>query len=217
VGAIFVLSACATAPHPPPDAPQAVTYRIGPPDKLRITVLPEPTIERDVVVRPDGRISFDLIGDVVVIGRSPDEVASEIQERIALYKRDARVTVHVASALTDAITVFGEVQVPGAFPLERDTRLAEAIGLRGGPTTFAQTGNVRVIRVVEGDTHVLVADLGAIQQGDLSTNYLLQQGDIVVVPPNYLARIGYAIQNVVFPFTTIISPTMTGIAATRAF
>jgi hypothetical protein len=67
---------------------------------------------------------------------------------------------------------------------------------------------VRVIRVVDGKTQVLLADIGAIMRGDLTTNVMLQKGDIIVVPPNALAVVGYAIQNVVFPFTTIISPAL---------
>lgn len=208
-GAVLVLGGCQINPQPPPDAPQLHTYRIGPPDRLRITVFPEPVLESEVTVRPDGRISFELIGDVAVVGRTPDDVALEIQERISRYKREARVTVSVATSLTDSITIFGEVVQPGAFALERETRLAEAIGLRGGPTTFARKGKVRVIRVVDDRTQVYVADIGAIMRGDLTTNIMLQKGDIVVVPPNALARVGYAIQNVVFPFTTIISPALT--------
>ncbi len=215
-GAVLILAGCAINPQPPPDAPKLHTYQIGPPDRLKITVFPEPVIEREVTVRPDGRISFDLIGDVAVVGRTPDDVAMEIQERISRYKREARVTVHVATSLTDSITIFGEVRSPGAFPLERETRLAEAIGLRGGPTTFARKGRVRVIRVVDDRTQVFVADIGAIMRGDLTTNIMLQKGDIIVVPPNVLATVGYAIQNVVFPFTTIISPALSiSSAATR--
>lgn len=213
------LVACAINPQAPPLAPEQRPYLIGPPDRLMITVFPEPLLQREVTVRPDGRISFDLIGDVDVIGRTPDSVALEIQNRISRFKREALVTVDVAQSLTDSITIFGEVRAPGAFPLERETRLSEAIGLRGGPTTFARKGRVRVIRVVDDRTQVFVADIGAIMRGDLTTDIMLQKGDIVVVPPNVLARVGYAIQNVVFPFTTIIGPAMTigGIASRGGF
>lgn len=216
--AALALVGCAGIdPQPPPEALQLATYTIGPPDQLEITVLPDPLIERRVTVRPDGRISFDLIGDVEAAGRTPGEIAREIEERIAYYKRDPRVTVDVAVSLTDSITIFGEVRAPGAFPLERDTRLAEAIGLRGGPTTFARKGKVRVIRVVDSQTEVFIADIGAIQRGDLTTNIFLRKGDIVVVPPNILARIGYTIQMIIFPFTTILSPAISTVGAAGAF
>ena len=214
---VLDLVGCAINPQSPPEAPRAPTYRIGPPDQLEIIVYPEPLIERVVTVRPDGRISFDLIGDVDATGRTPDDVALEIAERISRFKREARVTVKLALSRTDSITIFGEVRVPGAFTLERDTRLAEAIGLRGGPTTFARKGRVRVIRVLDGRTEVHIADIGAIQRGDLTTNIMLEKGDIIVVPPNILARVGYLIQNVVFPFSTMIAPALSAASLATGF
>jgi polysaccharide export outer membrane protein len=208
VCSVMVLAACAINPQPQPESLQSGTYEIGPPDKLEIIVDPEPVISRLVTVRPDGRISFDLIGDVDVTGFTPSEVAQEIQSRIIRFKREARVSVFVSLSGTESVTIFGEVRSPGVFPLVRDTRLAEAIGLRGGPTTFARKGKVRVIRVVDDQTEVHMADLGAIMRGDLTTNIMLAKGDIIVVPPNLLARIGYAIQNILFPFTPLISPTI---------
>ena len=81
------------------------------------------------------------------------------------------------------------------------------------PTIFASEGGVRVIRVVRQQTQVIRADIGAIKRGDLSTNVMLRKGDIVVVPPNFLARIGYAIQLVLFPFTPLLSPALAGASA----
>jgi polysaccharide export outer membrane protein len=204
-------------PQSPPEAPEISTYRVGAPDQLEITVLPEPAIARSVRVRPDGRISFDLIGDIVAAGRTTTEIAQEIEGRIAHFKRDASVSVVVALSQTDSITIFGEVKVPGSFPLERATRLAEAIGLRGGPTIFASNDSVRVIRVINAETYVLLADIGAIQRGDLATNIMLQGGDIVVVPPNIMAKIGYAIQNVLFPFTPLLTPAFSATSAAGGF
>jgi polysaccharide export outer membrane protein len=194
---------CSTTLRPPPESGFPAYYRVGSPDQLRITVLPDPPLERQERVRPDGRISIDLIGDVDAAGRTTQEIAADIEERIARYKLDPRVTVSVAMSLTDSITIFGEVRSPGAFPLERETRLAEAIGLRGGPTPFARRGKVRVIRVVEEETEVIMANLAAIQ--------------IVVVPANVLAQIGYLIQNITFPFTTIFSPASAGMAMSGRF
>ena len=76
----LALVACAGIdPQPPPEAPQLATYRIGPPDRLAITVLPDPPIERQVTVRTDGRISFDLIGDVDAAGRNSAGDQSAVQ------------------------------------------------------------------------------------------------------------------------------------------
>lgn len=208
---LLILGGCTSVnPQAQPPAPGRATYRVGPPDRLEITVLPDPVIERALTVRPDGRISFDLIGDVEATGRTTTEIANDIEQRIVRFKRDASVSVRVALSQTNSVTIYGEVGSPGAFPLEREMRIADAIGSRGGPTIFASEDAVRVIRVVEDETYVILADIAAIQRGDLGTNIMLQGGDIVVVPPNFLAKIGYAVQLVLFPFTPVLG---TGLSA----
>ncbi len=197
------LLACSTAGTGQPPAPEVSSYRVGSPDQLRITVIPDPVIEREVVVRPDGKISIDLVGDVAAAGRTTEEIAADIQTRIGRYKRDAQVTVALAEALSDQITVLGEVKAPSTFPLSRQTRLVEAIGTVGGPTTFAAKGRVRLIRTQEGATRVYAVNLGAIEKGNLTTNYVLQGGDLIVVPPGVMATIGYALQAALFPFQQI--------------
>ena len=130
------MAACSTQLAPPPVTPDAQTYRVGPPDQLFISILPDPVIERTAVVRPDGMISIDLIGDVQASGRTTEQIAEEIEQRVSRFKRDAKTTVSVASSQSIAVTVFGEVRDPGTFPLTSDTRVSEAIGLRGGTTIF---------------------------------------------------------------------------------
>ena len=88
-----------------------------------------PIIERQVTVRPDGMISVDLIGDLPATGRTVMEIARDIEQRVSRFKRDAVATVSVVLAQSATVTVFGEVQAQGNFPLQRDTRVAEAIGL----------------------------------------------------------------------------------------
>jgi polysaccharide biosynthesis/export protein len=198
------LAGCTSTGTGPPPAPEVRAYRLGSPDKLKITVIPDPVIEREVIVRPDGKISIDLIGDVNAAGRTNDEVAADIQSQISRYKRDAHVTVALAEALSDEITVLGEVFRPSTFPLSRQTRLVEAIGTVGGATTFAAKGRLRLIRTQEGQTKVFKVDLGNIQKGDLATNYVLQGGDLIYVPPGIMATIGYQLQALLFPFQQLI-------------
>lgn len=194
------LGCASTNPVPAPGGGTFSSYRVGAPDILEVTILPEPTIERQVVVRPDGMISMDLIGDVPAGGRSIDEIAADIEKRIARFKRDASVTVRLKDAESTAITVFGEVRLPNTFPLVKETRVAEAIGKVGGETIFARTGRIRVIRSGGGETAVYIVDLNAIRSGDLRTNIVLASGDIVYVPPNVFARIGYAMNLMFLPF-----------------
>jgi polysaccharide biosynthesis/export protein len=199
----FVFTACGGSGGPPP-GPQSMAYRVGPPDHLRITILPEPLIEREAVVRPDGMISVDLIGDVAAAGRTTEEIAEDIQNRITRFKRDARVTVALYAALSTEVTVLGEVGRPSTFPLSRQTRVVEAIGTVGGTGVYAATSRIRLIRTAESKTHVYTVNLSAIQSGDLRTNYLLQGGDLVYVPPGVMATIGYGLQAILFPFQQLI-------------
>jgi polysaccharide export outer membrane protein len=187
-------------PVPPPKPGAYAPYRVGAPDTLGVTILPEPAIERTVTVRPDGMISLDLIGDVPAAGRMIDEIAADIEQRISRFKRDANVTVTLDQAMSTAVTVFGEVRGPSSFPLLKETRIAEAIGMVSGETLFATTSKIRVVRSGGGETVVYLVSLNAIRKGDLSTNMVLVPGDIVYVPPNIFARIGYAINTVLFPF-----------------
>lgn len=193
---------CATtpAPEPPTRYPE---YQVGAPDELTVMVLPEPAILEDVVVRPDGKITVQLVGDVAAGGRTLSEIAEDIQRRIAKFKRGAVVTVKLTAAQSSSVTVIGEVRRPGAFPLAKQLRVAEALGLVGGPTIFANDDAVRVVRPGT-PTEVIMVDLDEIRAGDLSTNVQLYGGDIVYVPPNVWARVGYVMQAVFFPFQPLL-------------
>lgn len=209
VGALLVLivvaSGCAVRPAPPPAAPPVENYVVGAPDQLRIYVLPEPTIERTVRVRPDGRISIDLIGDVQAAGRTPQEIAATIQEQISRFKRDAAVSVSVMDSPSQFVTVYGEVGTPSTFALGSEMRVSEAIGRVGGTKPFASQNKIRIVRTVAGETQVLRVRLKDISRGDLATNVMVQKGDLIVVPPTGLARVGYAVQMVFFPFQPVVS------------
>lgn len=178
---------------------------VGAPDVLLVHILPDPEIEREVRVRPDGRISIDLVGDIQAAGRTPLEISQEIQSEISRFKRDAAVNVTVVSSPSQFVTIYGEVLRPGTFALETETRVSEAIGRVGGATRFASMNGVRVIRPTGGNTEIVEINLGDIQKGDLSTNVVVREGDLIVVPPSFLARIGYAMQMVLFPLQPLIS------------
>jgi polysaccharide export outer membrane protein len=203
LGALLSLAACATPSAPPAGPTPGQPYRVGPPDQLSITVLPEPEIRREVVVRPDGMISVDLIGDVPAAGRTPAEIAEDIETRIGRYKRDARVTVSLGASRSSQVTVLGEVGRQATFPLERETRLIEAIGSVGGANRFAAKSRVRIVRQNGGEPVVMSANLNAIEQGDLRTNVVLRGGDVIVVPATGWATVGYALQAIFFPIQQV--------------
>ena len=208
---ILALAACATAPPPPIEYPD---YKIGAPDQLVVTILPEPRVEQALVVRSDGKITVELVGDVQAGGRTTREVAEEIERRISRFKRGAVATVAVARTMSPTVTVLGQVGRPGSIELTRQMRVAEAIGLSGDVTLFSTPGSVRVIR--GGDpTEVIEVDLWEIRRGDLSSNIQLAAGDVIYVPTSVLARIGYAFQLLLFPVQPI--STSAGIATGTGF
>jgi len=203
---------CSTTLAPSPSVETPLAYRVGAPDGLEISILPEPAIEAAVQVRPDGAITVPLIGEVTAGGRTIPEIAAEIEERIARYKRDPHVSVTLTGAASTDIVILGEVARQASFPLVKETRIVEAIGLVGGTTPFGSDGHIRVIRTENGVTEVLRVNLNAIRKGDLSTNLMLQPGDFIYVPPTLWARFGYALNTLLFPFQPImgIARTMGG-------
>jgi len=200
---LLLAAGCASTPRPEPLAELGV-YHVGAPDQLVVTILPDPIVTETVVVRPDGMITIQLIGDVQAARRTPNEIAGEIEERIGRYKRGARATVAVAKAESSAVTVLGEVRVPGRFALVKLTRVTEALGYVGGPTNFASVSGILVLRPSATGTVVQPVDFSAIRDGDMTTNFALQGGDIVYVPPTLLAKIGYVVLQILFPFQPII-------------
>jgi polysaccharide export outer membrane protein len=189
----------------PPDSRNASsTYTLGPPDRLRIVVLPDPAIEREVTVRPDGIISIDLVGDVPAAGRTTEEVARDIESRILRFKRNASVTVSLQTSASPQLTMLGEVARPSTFPLTSDTNVIKAIGLAGGVTRMAAKDRIRLIRTDEDQPRVYRVDLEAIERGDYATNYPLRGGDVLVVLPTGSASAGYMIQRIFFPLQQIL-------------
>ena len=193
-------------PSPLPPSPEPETYRVGAPDLLLIQALPDPVISRAVTVRPDGYITFELIGDVEAAGRTPAQIADDIARRLSRFKRDASVTVSVEAARSDVVSIYGEVSRVGTMPLITQTRVGEAIAAMGGTTFTAWDTRVRVIRPGEESTEVLAVNLSDIKDGDLTTNIVLQGGDIVVVPPTPIARVGYFLQTILFPYQQVLGP-----------
>lgn len=158
-------------------------YRIGPEDILHISVWKEDDLDRKVLVRPDGGISFPLAGDLQVSGRTPLEVQDEIRSRLQRFVPDAEVTVAVEEISGYTVFVLGEVNQPGQFTLGRYVDVVQALTLAGGVTPYASDRNIRVLRRQDGQEVTYSFDYRDIQRGrNLKQNIILQSGDVVVVP-----------------------------------
>ena len=158
-------------------------YRIGPEDVLHISVWKEEDLDRKVLVRPDGGVSFPLVGDIQVSGRTPLEVQDEIRSRLQRYVPDAEVTVSVDKISGYTVFVLGEVNNPGQFTLGRYVDVVQALTLAGGTTPYASERNMQVLRRQDGKEVTYSFDFRDIKRGrKLEQNIILQSGDVVVVP-----------------------------------
>ena len=158
-------------------------YRIGPEDVLHISVWKEEDLDRKVLVRPDGGISFPLAGDLQVSGRTPLEVQDEIRSRLQRYVPDAEVTVAVDEISGYTVFVLGEVNTPGQFTLGRYVDVVQALTLAGGLTPYANERDIQVLRRQDGPEVSYGFDYRDIKRDrDLDQNITLQSGDVVVVP-----------------------------------
>jgi polysaccharide biosynthesis/export protein len=158
-------------------------YRLQPGDILTISVWKEPELQAEVIIRPDGALSFALAGDVKGAGRTVEEVREDIQTRIRKLIPDGVVTVAAKAVVGYRIYVVGKVNRPGDFPINRPTDVMQAISLAGGVTPFAESDSIRVLRrdsdrVVSIPFHYTQVEHGR----HLEQNILLQGGDTVVVP-----------------------------------
>ncbi len=158
-------------------------YRIGPEDILEISVWKEEELQREVLVRPDGGISFPLAGDIQVDGKTPVEVEKEITARIQKYIPEAVVTVSVKTVSGYTIFVNGKVKSPGKFVIGRYMDVMQAITLAGGLDTFAKEDSIQVIRRKGGKQVVHKFNYSQVKKGkNLDQNIVLKSGDTIVVP-----------------------------------
>src|SRR3954453_12353260 len=127
-------------------AEQPVEYRLGPGDKLRIEVYKDPQLSQSVQVRPDGKITLPLVGDVDATGKTPIELRDTLATSLKEYMNNPTVTVIVVEAVSSQVTVMGEVSKPGAMQIHGPTNVIQAIAMAGGFKEFANTKDVRVLR-----------------------------------------------------------------------
>lgn len=158
-------------------------YRIGPEDVLHISVWKEDDLDRMVLVRPDGGVSFPLAGDIQVSGRTPVEVQDEIRSRLQRYVPDAEVTVAVETISGYTVFVLGEVEEPGQFTLGRYVDVVQALTLAGGFTPYASSRNIQILRRQDGREVTFDFDFRDVSRGrNLKQNIILQSGDVVLIP-----------------------------------
>ena len=170
-------------------ASAAVPYRINAGDELEISVWGDERLQRSVLVLPDGSFAFPLVGQVSAAGRLPAELERLISTGLQPQYRGAvpQVTVAVKKASGYQFSVVGKVRSPGTFTPGRYVNALEALAIAGGPTEFAQTGGIRLIRKAGGNLSVVPVRLADALRGDfsrVSPDQIppIESGDTLVIP-----------------------------------
>ena len=161
----------------------AEAYEIQPGDVLEVSVWKEEALLKQVLVRPDGGISFPLAGNIVAAGKSVEELQSLITEKLTKYIPDPVVTVSTQQLSGNKVYVIGKVQRPGEFVANRYMDVVQALSVAGGMTPYAAANKIKVLRRENGQLTAIPFRYGDIEKGeDLEQNIMLQSGDVVLVP-----------------------------------
>jgi len=183
-GRIFAAGSETPKAKATPAPPPAAEYLIGPDDLLAVNVWREPEISRNVLVRPDGKISLPLVGDLRASGRTPAQLQDEIKDQLQNYLSHPEVTVIVQEARSQKFNILGEVEHPGSYPLSRSMTVLDAIAVAGGLRDFAKGRKIYVLRSQSDGSRVRLPFnyKDVIKGHSLSENVELQPRDTVVVP-----------------------------------
>jgi polysaccharide export outer membrane protein len=167
---------------PAPKAPSVPDeYRMSPGDKLRIEVYKDAQLSQSVQVRPDGKVTLPLIGDIVASGRTPMELRDGIGAALKEYVTNPTVTVIVVEAATATAYVMGEVNHPGAVSLTSPLTVLQALAMAGGLKDFADTKKIRILRKDPSGEQVIPFNYKDAMKSPRAPIYL-RPGDTVVVP-----------------------------------
>lgn len=168
---------------PQPTTAQDTPYLLHAGDILDISLWKEEGMQREVLVLPDGTISFPLAGHVAAAGRTAAQIEQILAERLRKYYPDPFITVSVISTAGNSIFVIGEVQNPGQFLAVQPLDVMQALSLAGGLRVHADESEIKILRRRNGAQTAIPFSYGDVQTGrDLNSNIVLESGDVVVVP-----------------------------------
>ena len=165
------------------DGKVADYYKIQPGDILMVSVWKEEDMTQEVIVRPDGQITFPLAGEAKAAGNSIEDLRQLISERLKKYIPDPVVTVSMRQLTGNTVYVIGKVNRPGEFPIVRNINVMQALSVAGGTSTYAALNDIKIPRRENGKLRALSFKYAEVEKGKrLEQNIILQAGDVVVVP-----------------------------------
>ena len=186
---VAVVAGCSGNPTPPPIDKQNAEnseYLIGAGDVLNIFVWRNPELSATVPVRPDGKISTPLVEDVNAVGKTPTQLARDIEERLKKFVRDPIVTVITQNFVGDfdqQVRVIGEAAEPRAVPYREKMTLLDAMIQVGGLTKYAAGNRAVIVRKINGEEDTFPVELdNLIKYGNVRYNFAMQPGDILIIP-----------------------------------
>ncbi|HEY6923301.1 MAG TPA: XrtA/PEP-CTERM system exopolysaccharide export protein [Steroidobacteraceae bacterium] len=197
LGAMAFLAAATQAEPPAPAGAAPVAqeptaqkvnpneYVVGPGDTVQVFVWRNPELTATVPVRPDGKISTPLNEDMVAVGKTPTQLARDIEKVLAEYVRAPTVNVIVTQPVgaSSQVQIIGQVAKPGSLPYRAGMKVLDAVLAVGGLTTFASGNRAKLVRKTNGKEQQIRVKLDAlVNKGDMSQNLELQPGDVLVVP-----------------------------------
>lgn len=190
--ALAVLGGCSSSPviNSPTAGPQHTErYIIGPGDSLNIFVRDNPNLTTTVPVRPDGRISIPLVQSIVAAGKTPDQLAVDLEKDLGRYIRDPLVTVIVKSfvgAYSQQVRVVGQATTPKSVPYRSGMTLLDLMIDVGGLTKFAAGNSAKIVRhLPDGKEQTIPVKLGDLMNGAIKNNVVMRPGDILIIPESY--------------------------------
>jgi len=163
-------------------------FLIGPEDVLVVTVWRNQELSKEVIVRPDGKISLPLLGDITAAGLTAEALSKQVADKLVEFMSTPTVSVQVKEINSYYIFAAGEVTRPGKIVLKSFTNVVQGLSYAGGFTVFASRNNVHVLRNVknsQGETKqvmIPVPYLDIVKGRNLEANIILKAGDVIVVP-----------------------------------
>jgi polysaccharide export outer membrane protein len=164
-------------------------YRIGPGDSLDIVVWHEKDLSNRIPVRPDGRVSMPLVGDIVAAGKTPMDLAKDIQDKLKPYVKDPLVTVtplEFVGPIARQVRVIGEAVQPRAVPYRSNMTVLDVMIEVGGLSRYADGDRAVIVRLEKGVQKTYHVHLdGLIRDGDIAQNVAMQPGDVLIIPQRF--------------------------------
>jgi polysaccharide export outer membrane protein len=158
-------------------------YLLGPGDVIDIAVWKDETLTKSVIVLPDGKISFPLIGEIKAAGRTVPQLKEEITKKISPYAPDPTVSIEVRQVNSMLVYVIGRVNAPGRFSLNTNVNVLQALTMAGGLNPFAKRDKIKIFRQEGGKTTIFRFKYDEVTEGtELEQNIILKKGDLIVVP-----------------------------------